>query len=353
MQGGDPTPVCQPRVRRRSIEIASQKHSCEKMKFNTTIGRLLQAVASHRPGDNPATLPVTATTTCPAQSGSNTQSAAFVYCTSQLTLGLPQYAARLAESTSVTAGTGTKMWTRHRCDRDRAAPGRNALPPPPPDADPEDRGDGGDVQRRQQPATRPVLPASRAVRRRGSGRAVQPIVFQAQARAITRSPQGGGWRLATIYLPPRFVSRRSPESVSKGFKGDYPWQRMNPGRVPQTVHPERDRDGRHVRLGPRSHQRLHCPRAGEAAAANSLAEPGRSARKAGRTGYPHLSVPASLTRIRTGPRTSCAPFMQTSTNTGCDWRQPAAPCRERDQLCTPRRRCRRAASSERGTPGTL
>jgi hypothetical protein len=41
--------------------------------------------------------------------GVNTDSAAFVYCSSQLTLGLPQYAARLSEATTITSGTGTKM----------------------------------------------------------------------------------------------------------------------------------------------------------------------------------------------------------------------------------------------------
>lgn len=109
MQGGDPTLLANRAYDEGPIEIASQKHACEKMKFNT-IGRLLQGrgVAITQ-GDSPATLPVTASTTCPAQSGANSQSASFVYCTSQLTLGLPQYAARLAESTSVTAGTGTKI----------------------------------------------------------------------------------------------------------------------------------------------------------------------------------------------------------------------------------------------------
>ncbi len=109
MQGGDPTLLANRAYDEGPIEIASQKHSCEKMKFNT-IGRLLQGRGVLiTQGDNPTTLPVTPATTCPAQSGANTQSSAFVYCTSQLTLGLPQYAARLAESTSVTAGTGTKI----------------------------------------------------------------------------------------------------------------------------------------------------------------------------------------------------------------------------------------------------
>jgi len=109
MQGGDPTLLADRAYDEGPIGIASQKHSCAKMKFNT-IGRLLtgRGVAITA-GDSPATLPVTATTVCPAQSGANTQSTSFVYCTSQLTLGIPQYTARLSESTSVTSGTGTKM----------------------------------------------------------------------------------------------------------------------------------------------------------------------------------------------------------------------------------------------------
>jgi hypothetical protein len=109
MQGGDPTLLADRAYDEGPIGIASQRHSCAKMKFNT-MGRLLtgRGVAITA-GANPATLPVTATTVCPAQSGANTQSTSFVYCTSQLTLGIPQYTARLAESTSVTSGTGTKM----------------------------------------------------------------------------------------------------------------------------------------------------------------------------------------------------------------------------------------------------
>ena len=66
MQGGDPSLLADRAYDEGPIGIASQKHSCAKMKFNT-IGRLLagRGVAITA-GDNPATLPVTATTTCPA-----------------------------------------------------------------------------------------------------------------------------------------------------------------------------------------------------------------------------------------------------------------------------------------------
>lgn len=109
MQGGDPTLLANRAYDEGPIEVASQKHSCQKMHYDN-IGRLLMnrgvAVTS---GSSPATLPVTATTTCPAVNGTNSQTAAFVYCNSQLTLGIPQYAARLAEAISITSGTGTKI----------------------------------------------------------------------------------------------------------------------------------------------------------------------------------------------------------------------------------------------------
>jgi len=109
MQGGDPSLLANRAYDEGPIEVASQKHSCEKMKFDI-IGKLLMgrgvAITS---GTNPASLPVTATSTCPGTSAPNTDTAAFVYCTSRLTLGLPQYAARLGEATTISSGTGTKM----------------------------------------------------------------------------------------------------------------------------------------------------------------------------------------------------------------------------------------------------
>lgn len=109
MQGGDPTLLANRAYDEGPIEVASQKHSCMKMKFDR-IGRLLMGRGvAITTGINPASLPVTAASTCPATVGANTDSAAFVYCTSRLTLGLPQYAARLAEATTVNSGTGTKM----------------------------------------------------------------------------------------------------------------------------------------------------------------------------------------------------------------------------------------------------
>ncbi len=109
MQGGDPALMANRAYDEGPIEVASQKHACQKMGYDI-IGRLLmnRGVAITA-GANPASLPVTATTTCPAVNGANSQSAAFVYCGSQLTLGIPQYAARLSEAISITSGTGTKM----------------------------------------------------------------------------------------------------------------------------------------------------------------------------------------------------------------------------------------------------
>ena len=110
MQGGDPSLLADRAYNEGPIGIASQRHSCAKIKFNT-LGRFLagRGVAITA-GDNPATLPVTATTTCPTPvAGAVTQSTSHVYCTSQLTLGIPQYTARLSESTSVTSGTATKI----------------------------------------------------------------------------------------------------------------------------------------------------------------------------------------------------------------------------------------------------
>ena len=108
MQGGDPTLLANRAYDEGPIEVASQKHACGKMQYNT-MGRLLMsrgvAIVS---GVSPASLPVTSGSVCPVDTG-NSQSASFVYCNSQLTLGIPQYAARLGESTNITSGTGTKM----------------------------------------------------------------------------------------------------------------------------------------------------------------------------------------------------------------------------------------------------
>jgi hypothetical protein len=109
MQGGDPTLLANRAYDEGPIEVASQKHACMKVKFDV-IGKLLMGRGVNiTAGDSPATLPVTANTTCPAQNGTNTQTSSFVYCSAQLTLGIPQYTARLGESTSLTSGTATKM----------------------------------------------------------------------------------------------------------------------------------------------------------------------------------------------------------------------------------------------------
>lgn len=107
MQGGDPTLLANRAYDEGPIESASQKHACMKMHYDI-MGRLLMnrgvptTVA-------PTVLPVTSSTVCPTVANTNSQSTASVYCNSQLTLGIPQYTARLAEATSITSGTGTKM----------------------------------------------------------------------------------------------------------------------------------------------------------------------------------------------------------------------------------------------------
>ena len=104
MQGGDPSLLANRAYDEGPIEVASQKHSCEKMKYDI-MGKLLQG----RGVNIATTLPVTSSTVCPTTGGANTETAAFVYCNSQLTLGIPQYIARLGEATAINSGTGTKM----------------------------------------------------------------------------------------------------------------------------------------------------------------------------------------------------------------------------------------------------
>jgi hypothetical protein len=115
MQGGDPVLLANRAYDEGPIEVASTKHSCMKTKYDV-IGKLLQGRGVNiTAGINPATLPVSINTvngvggSCPTQTSANTQSSAFVYCTAALTLGLPQYSARLGEATSLTSGTATKM----------------------------------------------------------------------------------------------------------------------------------------------------------------------------------------------------------------------------------------------------
>lgn len=104
--GGDPALLADRANNEGPITVSSQRHSCMKMKYDT-MGRLLMGR-----GVAMGTLPVMANTTCPAPVAplaTRSQNAAYLYCDSRLTLGLPQYGARLSEATAITSGTGTKM----------------------------------------------------------------------------------------------------------------------------------------------------------------------------------------------------------------------------------------------------
>jgi hypothetical protein len=86
---------------------ASRLHACMKMRFDT-LGRLLAGRGVTFTG---YTLPVTSATTCPAPTGAITtaQKASFLYCDARVTLGLPQYPARIAESPVQTSASAVKM----------------------------------------------------------------------------------------------------------------------------------------------------------------------------------------------------------------------------------------------------
>lgn len=86
-------------------EQASKMHACMKMRYDT-LGRLLGGRGVTYTG---YTLPVAASTACPAASGTGTQKASFLYCDSRVTLGLPQYPARIAESPVQTSASAVKF----------------------------------------------------------------------------------------------------------------------------------------------------------------------------------------------------------------------------------------------------
>lgn len=111
-QGGDPALLADRAYDEGPLAVAAARHSCMKMKYDS-VGRLLTSRGINIVmGANPAALPVTLTTACPAATGNvsaRSQTSAYVYCNSRLTLGLPLYSARLSEATSVTTASGTKM----------------------------------------------------------------------------------------------------------------------------------------------------------------------------------------------------------------------------------------------------
>lgn len=114
-QGGDPALLADRAYDEGPLAVAAARHSCMKMKYDS-VGRLLTSRGINIiAGTNATALPVTISTTCPAvptpgsAAAARSQTSAFVYCNSRLTLGLPLYSARLAEATSVTTASGTKM----------------------------------------------------------------------------------------------------------------------------------------------------------------------------------------------------------------------------------------------------
>ncbi len=123
-QSGDPNLVAQQLSNVGSLDVSARKHSCNKMKFDT-LGRLLVSRGVDMKAGGTSILPVPAITdcsplinaTCAARAddrlsclGNISQPAKFVYCDARLTLGLPQYSARLAEATGQSTASGTKLF---------------------------------------------------------------------------------------------------------------------------------------------------------------------------------------------------------------------------------------------------
>ncbi|MCS6912824.1 MAG: hypothetical protein RMK29_11645 [Myxococcales bacterium] len=102
---GDATRLLDLIAREGTPDQTSRMHACMKMRYDT-LGRVL---ASR--GVNMGPLPVQQNTTCTGFTGnaSMSQPARFLYCDSRVTLGLPQYPARIAESPFQTAASAVKM----------------------------------------------------------------------------------------------------------------------------------------------------------------------------------------------------------------------------------------------------
>ena len=108
LDSGDPALIAARAADEGGLDVSSRRHSCMKFKFET-LGRMLQ-----NKGVNMGTLPVTLATNCMGLGvtqpiGQITQTARYVYCDSRLSLGYPQYSARLPESTSLTTASATKQ----------------------------------------------------------------------------------------------------------------------------------------------------------------------------------------------------------------------------------------------------
>ena len=141
-QNGDPSAVAAAAQNAGPLDVSARKHACMKMKFDT-LGRLLASHGVDLTTGGTTVLPVSSTTDCSPLSlqGFNpdrgvsqvitvgadqviinsvtekasylaqiAQPAKFLYCDARLTLGLPQYGARLSEATAQSTASGTKLF---------------------------------------------------------------------------------------------------------------------------------------------------------------------------------------------------------------------------------------------------
>lgn len=126
MQYGDPALIAARVAEEGPLEVSSQRHGCSKYKF-ATLGQTLMDLGVNMASAVP--LEVTMGTTDPQtfcntfippgslstdqaqeRATKSSQSARYLYCSGRLTLGLPPYAARLAESTVLTTAQITKLF---------------------------------------------------------------------------------------------------------------------------------------------------------------------------------------------------------------------------------------------------
>jgi hypothetical protein len=126
MQYGDPALIAARVAEEGPLEISSQRHGCAKYKFGT-LGQTLIDLGVNMTNAVPleVTMGVTDPTTfcnsfippgtlslaqAQERSTRTSQSARYLYCAGRLTLGMPPYAARLAESTVLTTAQVTKLF---------------------------------------------------------------------------------------------------------------------------------------------------------------------------------------------------------------------------------------------------
>lgn len=119
---GDPAMLAARAQQEGTIDVASRRHACQKVKFDT-LGHLLQSrgVNMKDAGNTTSILPVDNNTNCNqflpvgdvernSYVANVSQEARYVYCSGRLSLGLPQYGARLAELTTPTTASSTKLF---------------------------------------------------------------------------------------------------------------------------------------------------------------------------------------------------------------------------------------------------